>query len=160
MKQNILILSLAIIVASCTGFMNKSAQESTDWLVNLDDAVALSEKTGKPILANFTGSDWCGWCKKLKAEVFDTTEFRTWANDNVVLLELDFPRRTAISDDLRKQNYNLQRQFGVRGYPTIHFFNAEQDGEASYSFSKLAQSGYLRGGVTAWLTDAENKLKL
>ena len=39
------------------------------WLVDINEAYAISNKTGKPIMANFTGSDWCGWCKKLKAEV-------------------------------------------------------------------------------------------
>ena len=103
MKRNILIFSLAIILASCTGFIKNNAQENAGWIVSLDEAVALSEKTGKPIMANFTGSDWCGWCKRLKAEVFDTPEFKDWASDNVILLELDFPRRTAISDELKKE---------------------------------------------------------
>lgn len=161
MRRNILMLTLAIIIASCTGFMNnKGAESGSDWLVNLDEAVELSQKTGKPILANFTGSDWCGWCKKLKAEVFDTPEFKKWASENVVLLELDFPRRTAISDELRMQNRQLQRQFGVRGYPTIHFFNAEKTGEGEYTFSKVGQSGYLRGGSAAWIADASQKLGL
>lgn len=159
MKRNILIFSLAIILASCTGFMKNSTQENAGWIVNLDEAVTLSEKTGKPIMANFTGSDWCGWCKRLKAEVFDTPEFKEWAADNVVLLELDFPRRTAISDELKKQNYTLQREFGVRGYPTIHFFDAEKDGTDSYSFSKIAKSGYVRGGAEAWIQDASTKLQ-
>ena len=159
MKRNILIFSLAIILASCTGFIKNNAQENTGWIVSLDEAVALSEKTGKPIMANFTGSDWCGWCIRLKAEVFDTPEFKDWASDNVILLELDFPRRTAISDELKKQNYKLQREFGVRGYPTIHFFDAEKSGTESYNFTKIAQSGYLRGGPEAWIQDASNKLQ-
>ena len=86
MKRNILIFSLAIILASCTGFIKNNAQENAGWIVSLDEAVALSEKTGKPIMANFTGSDWCGWCIRLKAEVFDTPEFKDWASDNVILL--------------------------------------------------------------------------
>jgi thiol:disulfide interchange protein len=56
------------------------------WYEKLDDAVAASAKSGKPILADFTGSDWCHWCKLLKAEVFDTPEFATWAAKTVVLL--------------------------------------------------------------------------
>jgi thiol-disulfide isomerase/thioredoxin len=160
MKQNILILSLAIILASCTGFIKNDTQEGKDWLVDLEEAVELSEKTGKPIMANFTGSDWCIWCKRLKAEVFDTPEFQEWAAENVILLELDFPRRTAIPDDLRKQNMKLQVEFGVRGFPTVHIFNASQDGPNAYSFEKLAQTGYVRGGSAAWLKDANSKLNL
>ena len=71
------------------------------WLVNLDEAYNLSKKTGKPIMANFTGSDWCGWCKRLSAAVFQKPEFKQWADENVVLLELDFPRRKKIPDAIR-----------------------------------------------------------
>ena len=63
------------------------------WYVNVQKANVESAKTGKPILANFTGSDWCGWCMKLRREVFDTPEFQEWAKKNVVLLELDYPRK-------------------------------------------------------------------
>src|SRR5690606_2500467 len=64
--------------------------ENPGWLVNIDEAYEISQKTGKPILANFTGSDWCGWCKKLTATVFSKPEFNEWAEKNVILLELDF----------------------------------------------------------------------
>ena len=63
------------------------------WMVDMEKAYKVSKETGKPIMANFTGSDWCGWCKKLKYEVFDKPEFKAWADKNVVLVELDFPRR-------------------------------------------------------------------
>ena len=66
------------------------------WLVNLDEAYELSKETGKPIMANFTGSDWCGWCKRLSANVFVHDEFKQWASENVILLELDYPRRFKI----------------------------------------------------------------
>ena len=55
------------------------------WTVGLDNVYEESQKTGKPILANFTGSDWCGWCIKLKADVFSKPKFTAWADKNVVL---------------------------------------------------------------------------
>jgi thiol-disulfide isomerase/thioredoxin len=54
------------------------ASEKAGWLVDLDEAYNRSVKEKKPILANFTGSDWCGWCKKLDADVFTKPEFQTW----------------------------------------------------------------------------------
>ena len=66
-----------------------SAKEG--WLVDLDEAYALSVKEKKPILANFTGSDWCGWCKRLDADVCTKPVFKEWAKKNVVLLELESP---------------------------------------------------------------------
>lgn len=55
--------------------------ENEGWLVNLEEAYQQSNKTGKPIMANFTGSDWCGWCKKLTASVFSKPEFKSWAKE-------------------------------------------------------------------------------
>ena len=97
--------------------------ENPGWLVNLDEAYALSKKTGKPIMANFTGSDWCGWCKRLTASVFSKDEFKVWAEKNVVLLELDFPRKKTLPQNIQAQNTNLAQAFQVAGYPTVWVFN-------------------------------------
>ncbi|MBP8724848.1 MAG: thioredoxin family protein [Saprospiraceae bacterium] len=125
--------------SSATGY--KATHEG--WLVSLDEAFAQSKKTGKPIMANFTGSDWCGWCKRLSKAVFVHDEFKTWAKKNVVLLELDFPRSFAVPDKIRDQNYSLQQSFGVRGYPTIWVFDVDKDKKTNqYSFSALGKTGY------------------
>lgn len=113
------------------------------WHVRLDDAFAESQKTGKPIMANFTGSDWCGWCKRLTASVFGKPEFKTWADKNVVLLELDFPRRTSIPEDIKQQNYQLQNSFQVTGYPTVWVFNLSKDSNTNqFSIEALGKTGY------------------
>jgi len=53
------------------------------WLNSYEDAVQLSKQTGRPILADFTGSNWCKFCIKLKKEVFETPSFKKWAAENV-----------------------------------------------------------------------------
>ncbi|MBK8701992.1 MAG: thioredoxin family protein [Saprospiraceae bacterium] len=117
--------------------------ENAGWLTNLDEAYALSKKTGKPIMANFTGSDWCGWCKKLTASVFSHQEFKDWADKNVVLLELDFPRRKVIPDHIKQQNASLQQAFQVGGYPTVWVFDLDKnEGASNYSVSALGKTGY------------------
>ena len=121
------------------------------WLTSWDDAVKQSKSTGKPILMDFTGSDWCGWCIKLKQEVFDTKEFRAWADKHVVLLELDFPRATTQSDKIKKQNADLQAKYGIEGFPTIIFADAKG--------KELGRYGYDRGGPAAWTKKAETMLK-
>ncbi|TXB70297.1 thioredoxin family protein [Phaeodactylibacter luteus] len=123
----------------------QDAYEATKpgWLVDIDEAYAISQKTGKPILANFTGSDWCGWCKRLDAAVFSKPEFKSWADDNVVLLELDFPRRKQLPDEIRQQNYSLQQSFGVRGYPTVWVFHMDKnDQTGNMEIQALGKTGY------------------
>ena len=116
-----------------------------DWLVDINQAYSISQKTGKPIMANFTGSDWCGWCHKLKREVFDQTEFKQWANENVVLLELDFPRSFKLPENIKQQNYSLSQTFKVTGYPTIWVFNLKKDDKNQYVIEGLGKTGYVRG---------------
>jgi thioredoxin-related protein len=140
--MNKLICTL-VVVLSIT--LSSNAQESGKWYTSLEEAAKVSMTTGKPIMANFTGSDWCGWCKKLKKEVFDKTEFKNWANENIVLLDVDFPRRVTQTDELKKQNRELQQMFKVGGYPTIHVFNVVvKDGKLQ--LDPIKKSGYVAGG--------------
>jgi len=128
------------------------------WNNNLNKAIEISKKTKKPLLLFFTGSDWCGWCMRLQTEVFKKPEFVAWAKDNVVLVEVDFPRRTALSPELTTQNNELQQFFAVQGYPTVWFVNASRvDGKTN--FDKLGSTGYLAGGPTAWLNVANGIIK-
>jgi protein disulfide-isomerase len=120
------------------------AKEAT-WLVSYDEAAALAKKTGRPILADFTGSDWCHWCQKLKTEVFDTAEFKDWAKDNAILLEVDFPQHIPQSPAIKAQNQKLQQQFSINGFPTVLILNANG--------VKIGELGYQEGGPKAWLAE-------
>jgi protein disulfide-isomerase len=151
--KNIFIICSFLI---CT--LSLAAQEKNDgWFISFDEAAEVSMKTNKPILANFTGSDWCGWCIKLHKEVFSTPSFKKWANENVVLLELDYPRRVEQSEEIKKQNRELQQFFKVRGYPTLHMFSvAIADGKTQ--ITSLGKTGYIAGGPTPWIANANNML--
>jgi thioredoxin-related protein len=128
------------------------------WQTDINKAIAISNKEKKPMLLFFTGSDWCGWCIRLQKEVLKTPEFSAWAKKNVVLVELDFPRRTPQSDAIKNQNAGIQQAFGVQGYPTVWFANAKQkDGKPS--FTGIGSTGYLAGGPSAWLAAADGILK-
>jgi len=115
------------------------------WLVDINKAYDISKKTGKPIMANFTGTDWCGWCIKLKREVFDTPAFKSWAAKNVVLIELDFPRRFQLPENIKQQNHNLAKAFKVTGYPTIWVFNLGKDEKGQFTIDALGKTGYVKG---------------
>lgn len=113
------------------------------WMVSIEKAQDVSQKSGKPIMANFTGSDWCGWCKRLTANVFSKPEFKQWAEDNVVLLELDFPRRTKLPKEIQAQNQSLQRAFRVSGYPTVWVFYLQENAETGQmDINPVGRTGY------------------
>ncbi|NOQ71631.1 MAG: DUF255 domain-containing protein [Crocinitomix sp.] len=115
------------------------------WYTDLDKAHSEAEKTNKPIFGFFTGSDWCGWCIKLQKEVFAKQAFIDWANEKVVLLELDFPKRTPQSPELKQQNQNLQRALGVSGYPTVWLFNSKKTDAGGFNLTRVGKLGYPRG---------------
>lgn len=158
MKKTILVLFAFLVALNLTAQGDYKASND-GWLTNLDEAFLQSKKTGKPIMANFTGSDWCGWCKKLSADVFVKPEFKTWAEKNVVLLELDFPRMKQLPDDLKQQNAGLQQVFGVGGYPTVWIFKMSKDEEKQqYSIEAIGKTGYMQD-AKAFTANAENMIK-
>lgn len=114
------------------------------WYNKLDEAHEVAKKKNIPIFGFFTGSDWCGWCHKLQRDVFAKQAFIDWAKESVVLLELDFPKKKQLPEDIKKQNYELQQAFGVRGYPTVWLFNSEKDEETGkMNLSALGSLGYM-----------------
>jgi thioredoxin-related protein len=133
------------------------AQEPV-WYNNMKEAQKIAEQTKKPLMLFFTGSDWCGWCRRLQNEVFKKPEFATWATNNVVLVEVDFPARTVLPQEIQTQNQELQAFFGVKGYPTVWLVNASKK-ENAISFSKLGTLGYMEGGPAVWLKAASDIVK-
>ena len=152
MKKLLVVLLVAL---SINGF---AQQKEIEWHTDVNKAVNISVQTGKPLFFFFTGSDWCGWCKRLVKEVFIKEEFKSWATTNAILVELDFPKRTPISDDLKKQNRELGQMFGVRGYPTGWFVTPTiVDGKVN--FNKHGSQGYVAGGPKGWIAGANKILK-
>ena len=140
-------------------FQNLQSQQSNlNWHTDLNKAVNISFSEKKPIMLFFTGSDWCGWCIRLKKEVFNYPEFESWSKENVVLVELDFPRRKSIDPKILNQNRELARIFGVSGYPTVWFVNPQKLDSNKLNFLKLGKLGYLAGGTSKWISTAENFL--
>ena len=114
--------------------------DELQWQTDLPKAQAQAKKEHKLVMMDFTGSDWCGWCIKLNKEVFSKPEFAKYANDNLVLVEVDFPRRKQQSDEQKKANEALQEKYKIQGYPTIIVLNGEghKVGELGYMSSPKA----------------------
>lgn len=113
------------------------------WETDLAAAKAKAKKEGKDLLLNFTGSDWCIWCHRLRDEVFAKDHFRKEATKNFVLVELDFPRTKKLPPETVEQNRKLQKQFEIEGFPTIVLTDAE--GRA------YARTGYRPGGAEKYV---------
>jgi thioredoxin-related protein len=132
---------------------SKMEKGGLTWYTDLAEAQAAAQKAGKPLMLFFTGSDWCYWCKKLDGEVFSKPEFKSWSDGEVIMLLVDFPRSTPLSDAQKTQNMKLQQQFAIQGYPTVVFTKVEGE-KGSYTLNKTGQTGYVAGGPTEWLKTA------
>jgi thioredoxin-related protein len=124
-------------------------QSAEGWLTDYEAAKKQAAKEGKDILMDFTGSDWCGWCIRLKKEVFSQETFKKEAPKHFVLLELDFPRSKQLEPKLKAQNNMLRDQFAVQGYPTIMLTDAT--GKA------YAKTGYQPGGPEKYIAHLSEK---
>ena len=153
MKKILVIAFLTLIT------MSMQAQDGLTWYTDLTKATDLSIKENKPMFLFFTGSDWCGWCIRLQKEVFKTPEFVKWASDNVILVELDFPRKNEQTEAVKMQNAQLQQQLQVRGYPTVWFVSATKTAEAKVNLNALGSTGYVAGGPQVWLEGANKIIK-
>lgn len=130
---------------------DKAPEKTKGWT---DDFAAAKKEAAafkQPIFAFFTGSDWCGWCMKLRSEALDTKAFEKFAADNLILLELDYPREKKISDKVKKQNAELAAKYGISGYPTVFLLDAEG--------KELGKTGYQAGGGEAYVKHVKELLE-
>lgn len=82
MKTLFLFISMMIFTGS-----------TVDWPTNMQNAQVQAKAEKKKILLNFSGSDWCGPCIKLKKNIFESETFKTYSDKNLVLVHADFPRK-------------------------------------------------------------------
>ena len=92
---------------------------AAEWGNNYEQALATAKQQGKAVLVDFTGSDWCHFCIRLRADVLDHPAFATWAGQHFVLLEVDMPENPNFDRKLREQNTRLCAQYKVDAYPTL-----------------------------------------
>ena len=95
------------------------------WLTNIEKAQALAKKEGRMVLVDFTGSDWCPPCKALHSKIFLSKEFKAYAKEKLVLVEIDFPRRKQLSDEQKKYNQAQAKKYGLRGVPMVLVFDSK-----------------------------------
>jgi thiol-disulfide isomerase/thioredoxin len=89
------------------------------WGTDYKAALATAAKENKNVLLDFSGSDWCTACIRLRKTLLSDPVFIDYAKKNLVLVNIDFPQRTSLSPELTKQNNHLQEIYGVDAFPTL-----------------------------------------
>lgn len=140
--------AVGLMVAACA---LQAGEGSPAWVTDFEAAKKQAAEQKRPILADFSGSDWCGWCIRLDKEVFSQKAFQDYAATNLVLFLADFPARKPQPEPLVQQNKKLAAQYGIEGYPTVLLLDA--------TGKELARTGYQRGGAEAYVEHVKGLLK-
>lgn len=132
------------MLAACAALLAACAAQAAEWTEDYAAAVTQAKKEHKMILLDFTGSDWCIWCQRTDKQVFETQTFKDFADKNLVLVKVDFPKARPMPDATKAQNAKLQEKYGIEGYPTLIVLNAKE----KVVFSQI---GFKEGGPDAFL---------
>jgi len=150
LKQLSAFLILFIFLFTSCNNGQSASSDGLNWENNLEQAIAQAKKENKAVLVNFTGSDWCIWCKRLSSEVFQQKEFKEYADKSLVLVMLDFPRNNQQSEETKNYNNGLAMKYGIQGFPTILIFNDQG--------KMVAQTGYQPGGPEKYIEHIKSYL--
>jgi thiol-disulfide isomerase/thioredoxin len=145
--------AMKLLLAGALAFAGSGLQAAGEgWLTNFDEASAIAKETGKHVMIEFHGSDWCPPCIKLNDEVLSTATFKDFAKDKLVLVNADFPRRSPLPADQRAHNQELAERFGITGFPTVVILDP-----AGNVLDKAV--GYPRGGLDGFISFLEGAMK-
>lgn len=145
----VLILTVGLLSAlEGPTVFDEKAYPPNGWTQSMEKAIERAAAEDKMILINFTGSDWCSWCQKLETSVFSQSDFLEWADENLVLVFLDYPNSLVQENNIIQQNQILQQVFSVRGYPTIVLLDSDM--------TPLKVTGYLEGNAQVYINHLQN----
>ena len=145
--------SFACLLIACS-FVATIAHGS-EWETDYEQALATAKATNKCVLLDFTGSDWCGPCIQMKKAVFSKAAFLNYAKKNLVLVEIDYPRRKKLPAKVIKQNERLATQYDIdnSGYPTVVLLNP--DGKILGQLEGYGDQG--PADIIAWIEKLRGK---
>ena len=150
-EKGVYSMKLSLIAVMAVLGMVQAGAGELNWMTDLPKAQAKAKAENKLVMLDFTGSDWCGWCIKLNKEVFSKQDFIDYANKNLVVVEVDFPRAKQQTDEQKKANQSLQEKYKIEGYPTIIVLNS--------SGAKVGELGYQPGGPKPFIEQLEGLKK-
>lgn len=141
---------MILLTAIVLGCSKSAANDGLSWETNLETALQKAKTENKAVLVNFTGSDWCQWCIKLSNEVFSQPDFEKYAEENLILVKLDFPRNIEQSNEIKMYNNMQAQKYGVQGFPTVLLFNSKGE--------MVLQTGYQPGGAVTYVNHLKSYL--
>lgn len=119
---------------------------SQDWQASYQEAVKASAENNEPIILVFSGSDWCAPCIKLDKNIWQSPEFKTYADEHYVLYRADFPRKKAnqLSAERTMENVELADRYNPKGYfPLVVVLDKKGKVLGTTGYKKLTPTEYV-----------------
>lgn len=132
---------------------------AVEWLTNVEEAQKLAAEQGKAVLVDFTGTDWCVYCREMHAKVLDTPAFETYAAPKFICVEMDLPHKPLLPKAQLEYNRGIVKRYGVTGYPTLLVLNPAGEVTGGFIGGK-AELGYVREQLDTALENAKNLPRL
>ncbi len=155
--QHFLVTILLCLISALSYAKSSHENANKQWLTDMDEAQKIAQKENKDILMLYTGTDWCVPCRILHEKVFENDIFITYAKDNLILVELDFPADDSkLSEKQKEHNQKWLEIYPPKGYPSVYLTNA--------SAKRYAKVESLNNDPTAYInnvsqTQADYKVK-
>ena len=117
------------------------------WLTNFEESQKKAQQNEKLILMSFSGSDWCSNCIRLDKTLFQSEAFAMYAEENLVLLQLDFPakKKNKLSEEQTQHNEKLAEKYNKKGtFPTVVILNADGEVQGKLNISPKTTEEYMK----------------
>ena len=132
--------TLAAVLAATASTVFAATSTPEGFTDNLDEALQKASRENKLVMAVFSGSDWCGWCKKLEKEILSDKEFINSIRTFIIPVYIDNPQnQDLLSDYGKKNNRKTTSKYKISGFPTVLILDK--------SGTVLNKTGYRRGGA-------------
>lgn len=111
-------------MAVCVAGYSLGAEE---WGTDLPQGLATAAAEGRPVLVEFTGSDWCPPCMIVRSKYLPTKEFKDFVEKNkLVLVELDYPQgANKVSPEVRRERDKIATAYQINAFPTMLVLDAQ-----------------------------------
>ena len=150
------IMLSAAVCAGCSeavsGPAASKAAAGSVWTEDIEGAFKTAAAAKKPVFINFTGSDWCYWCKIADKNIFQTAKWAEFSK-RFVCLKVDFPRAGAPDVMTMQKRRDFAKRFSVRGYPTFVLADADKMQKGRFSAGKKPAEVFI-GEIEAALKNA------
>jgi thioredoxin-related protein len=123
------------------------ANDLPPFFSDVKEAQLKADEEGKSILMVFAGSDWCKPCIQFKKEILESPEFEKFAEEELVILYLDFPakKKNRLSDEQTAHNEALAARFNKDGsFPKALLMDADLNLKKDIKFSNQLPSDFIQ----------------